>query len=74
MKIKIKPTAGGSTLEIVTRKEQSIAELKEEVSKSVDAPAAQLKLIYKGEPCNRPVCSCFKRGSLGSAWPGVFPW
>lgn len=49
MKLKIKPTSGGSLFEVMTTPAATISELKEEVSKQLgDTTAEQIKLIYKG--------------------------
>ena len=49
----IKPTAGDATKEVQCAPEATLADLKEQVSTAYEVPAAQLRLIYKGEGVGR---------------------
>ena len=48
-KIKIKPTSGGANISVETSSDKTIAELKDAVSAEASIPAAEQRLIYKGQ-------------------------
>jgi ubiquilin len=45
----IKPTAGGAKFTVEINPSMTVGELKEEVSKVNNVPAAEQRLIYKGQ-------------------------
>ena len=47
--IKIKPTSGGANVVVSTDNGSTIAELKEAVATAASVPAAEQRLIYKGQ-------------------------
>jgi ubiquilin len=54
IKLKIKPTSGGDVFEVNIGDDATIEALKEEVSKACDAPAPQIRLIFKGQILKDP--------------------
>ena len=47
--IKIKPTSGGANIAVETSSAKTIAELKDAVATEANIPAAEQRLIYKGQ-------------------------
>ncbi len=47
--IKIKPTSGGANIVVETSSAKSIADLKDAVALEASIPAAEQRLIYKGQ-------------------------
>lgn len=49
LKLVVKPTAGGANVEVEVEPSVTVLELKEEVGKKNGMPAAEQRLIYKGQ-------------------------
>ena len=47
--IKIKPTSGGANIVVETSSSKTIEELKDAVATEASTPAAEQRLIYKGQ-------------------------
>lgn len=48
-KIFIKPTSGGEKFSVETQGSMQVSELKDAVTAAADIPAAEQRLIYKGQ-------------------------
>ena len=49
VKLVVKPTSGGQKIEVEVETGLSILEVKEQLSSQCDIPAADQRLIYKGQ-------------------------